>query len=348
LGVGGAALLGTSTSVRSARRALAQDGEGEGEAVPLPAGAVQLVMPFEFAVRQGPSAGLTGSGTLSLVIEPSGAVGRGVMTNDDGGFVAAVVGQITGRAVNLAFTLEDGRVLYGVGTSRGDLRMGVFELGGPLVGPEQADAGDWLALGQSAQDSSGAIYLVDAIKHAVYRVDNVSQPQVLYAGVVNTPGLVNGQRLSARFNSPIGIGIRGSDNAVLLADTNNRAIRLVNRSNNQVSTMLTAAQATAMVPGLSFVVHGVGATATRVFIADRNSHVILRYNPTNGQLQVLAGAVNQAGMRDGTGTAARFRNPTGVSVSPDGSIVNVVDAGNGLIRQITMNGQTSTIGSVSN
>lgn len=351
-GAGGAALLTAATARLAPLTARAQQDEDEiGEAssagVALPEGAVSIALPFEFAVRQGPSAGLSISGVLTLVLEASGTVSRGVMTDEEGNELATATGQVTGRAISLAFTLPDGRVLYGTGTSRGDLRMGAFELGGPLVGPEPGDAGDWIALGESAQDTTGAIFLLDTAKHVLYRINNIGSPQTLFAGAINVAGLVNGPRLNARFRGPAGIGIRTADNAILIGDTANQVVRLINRGTNMVSTIITAAQARAAVPGLAFVVHGVAANPNRLFIADRNSHCILRVTLATNQVQVLAGAVNQPGMQNGTGTGARFRNPTSLSLSPDNSILNVVDSGNGVIRQITMNGVVSTIGSVS-
>src|SRR5690349_3613806 len=79
------------------------------------AGTQTCVLPFEAAVRRGPDAGLALDGLLALAIGPTGAVDHGVLVRPDG-TQAAVVGQVTGRAVNLLFTLADGRAIYGVGT----------------------------------------------------------------------------------------------------------------------------------------------------------------------------------------------------------------------------------------
>ena len=349
LGMGGAALALAAFGRGPARIARAAQSEDEqGEDVALPPGAQQVTMPFEFTVRQGPNSGLTRQGVLSLVLDSAGTISRGLFTTEEQSEPATVAGQITGRAVNLVFSLSDGRTVFGVGTSRGDLRMGAFDLGGPLVGPEPGDSGDWLALGASDQDSNGVVYLVDAIQHVVYRITDISQPAVVYAGIRNTAGLVNGPRLSSRFSAPNGIGIRRSDNAVFIADTNNRVVRMISRSTNTVSSMLTAAQAQSSISGLSFVVQGIAATANRLYISDRNSHCILRYNSTTNQTQLLAGAVNTPGFRDSTtGAGARFRNPAGLSLSPDGSILNVVDSGNGVIRQVFLSdGAVTTLGSI--
>lgn len=48
------------------------------------------------------------------------------------------------------------------------------------------------------------------------------------------------------------------------------------------------------------------------------------------------------GLQDGTGAEARFRNPEGVAISPDGSII-VTDRANNSIRRVTTDGVVTTI-----
>jgi hypothetical protein len=112
------------------------------------------ILPFEATVRQGPSAGQDFSGTLAIKIGASGEIETGVLVHDGTGI--PVVGQITGRAVNLLLTTGDGQYVFGVGTSEADLRLACPEImaagiyaesgamGGPFVGPQPLDAGDWL------------------------------------------------------------------------------------------------------------------------------------------------------------------------------------------------------------
>jgi DNA-binding beta-propeller fold protein YncE len=65
-------------------------------------------------------------------------------------------------------------------------------------------------------------------------------------------------------------------------------------------------------------------------VADRNNHRIRLIFP-QGQVSTLAGG--RSGHRDGEGTVAQFRYPTGVAVDGDGNAI-VADRGNGRIRRV--------------
>ncbi|MBK9559847.1 MAG: S-layer homology domain-containing protein [Candidatus Microthrix sp.] len=69
-----------------------------------------------------------------------------------------------------------------------------------------------------------------------------------------------------------------------------------------------------------------------VYVADRFNHSIRAINPTTSHVTTLAGN-GTAGFADGTGTTARFNNPTGVAVAPNGTIY-VADGTNDRIRAI--------------
>ena len=97
---------------------------------------------FEATVRQGPSAGLSLVGQLEVWVEESGQA-RAVLTLRDGATLPAT-GHVNGQAINLIFVVRPDTYLFGVGTSQRafDECAGIW--GGPFVGPEQGDIGDWL------------------------------------------------------------------------------------------------------------------------------------------------------------------------------------------------------------
>ncbi len=109
------------------------------------AAAVQCSLPFEATVYSGTETGLSLVGTLALSVDDSGSA-AGTMTTDSGSDYP-VVGQINGRALNLAFDLGDEVYIFGVGTSFEDMGAGNCgkALGGPFVGPAPDDTGTWLA-----------------------------------------------------------------------------------------------------------------------------------------------------------------------------------------------------------
>lgn len=108
------------------------------------------LLPFEITVRQGPNEGQEYVGALALKVAADGAIDEGFFATVDGdGF--AVVGQATGRAVSLLITFADGQYLYGVGAAEQAVAACAGEMGGPLVGPERGDLGDWAVVDVAAQ-----------------------------------------------------------------------------------------------------------------------------------------------------------------------------------------------------
>jgi hypothetical protein len=137
-------VVGAATALVAAP-VLAQD------ATPATGGADVCLVPFEATVRSGPDAGTAYAGALALAATADGSV-RGLLvpTATAAGTPVAgkpqgirVVGQTQGRAINLLFVVGDGQELYGVGTMEHDLATCDGAMGGPFVGPQPGDAGDW-------------------------------------------------------------------------------------------------------------------------------------------------------------------------------------------------------------
>lgn len=105
---------------------------------------------FEATVRQGPSMGTQLEGELHLGIDDSGGLIGSFLAND--GTSMDVVGQANGRAINLAIaagTDENGEAawIFGVGTLINNISECAGVVGGPFVGPQAGDTGDWLGCG---------------------------------------------------------------------------------------------------------------------------------------------------------------------------------------------------------
>ncbi|MEO5882628.1 MAG: hypothetical protein ABIQ06_09445 [Caldimonas sp.] len=77
-----------------------------------------------------------------------------------------------------------------------------------------------------------------------------------------------------------------------------------------------------------------------IYVADRNNHVIRRV-ALDGTVSTIAGSAGQSGSSDGSGVAARFREPSGIVLAPDGDLY-VADNGNNTIRRVTTAGVVTT------
>lgn len=89
------------------------------------------------------------------------------------------------------------------------------------------------------------------------------------------------------------------------------------------------------------------AVGKAIYIADQGNHVIRKMDlftamSTQQQVGLLAGKQGSSGgYKDGTGSAAEFKNPTDVAIDSKGNIY-VADQGNHVIRMITPSGVVTT------
>ena len=165
------------------------------------------------------------------------------------------------------------------------------------------------------------------------------------AGLPETPGSADGTNTTARFNDPAGIAI-AADGTVFVADNQNHAIRRI--GTNGVVTTLAGLLGT---PGSA---DGSGSTARfdsptslalgsdgTLYVSDTGNHTIRRVSPA-GTVTTLAGAAGSADYADGPAASARFNQPLGLGIAPDGTAF-VADSGNHLIRAIATNGTVSIL-----
>jgi hypothetical protein len=78
-----------------------------------------------------------------LRVEPSGRA-HAVLTLRDRSEIRAT-GQVNGQAINLIFVVRPDTYIFGVGTLQHPVPECSGVWGGPFVGPELGDIGDWFS-----------------------------------------------------------------------------------------------------------------------------------------------------------------------------------------------------------
>ena len=194
-----------------------------------------------------------------------------------------------------------------------------------------------------AVDSAGNVYVADQGNHTIRKITPAGVVSTL-AGLAGSAGSTDGTGSAARFFQPLGVAVDAAGN-VYVADTNNQTIRkitpagvvstLAGLANSQGSTDGTGSAARFFAP-TSVAVDAVGD----VYVADDSNHTIRKITPA-GVVSTLAGLAGSAGFADGTGSAARFNNPSGVTVDAAGNAY-VADSDNSAIRKITPAGVVTT------
>ena len=166
------------------------------------------------------------------------------------------------------------------------------------------------------------------------------------AGVTGVRGATDGS--NARFNLPMGIAADKNGN-LFVADEGNHSIRELTFNGVfwNVSTIAGGSEgindgtnrAAQFGNPYGITVNGSGT----VFVADQYFNNIRQVTPAglNWVVTTIAGT-NSPGSTDGIGSAARFRQPTGIAAGVDGNLY-VADYGNNIIRRLAPVGTNWTV-----
>jgi sugar lactone lactonase YvrE len=214
------------------------------------------------------------------------------------------------------------------------------------------------------------LYLADTTNETIRTVE-------IATGVVATLTGVAGERGAndkiapgdpeAHFNSPEGLAVADAT-TLYVADSGNNTIRKVDLATREVTTIagkvcaepcfepLSSRDGTgdsarfATPTGLAF--DGEGT----LFVSDNRTHVVRKVvvasGPDFGVVTTLVGSANRVGSDDGTGPAARFHAPNGISHDVNGNLY-VADGANGTLRAVatgtgavtTLSGTAAQLGS---
>jgi sugar lactone lactonase YvrE len=188
-------------------------------------------------------------------------------------------------------------------------------------------------------DAAGNIYVADRTNNLIRKITPTGTVSVLAGAIAPAgttqsavPGYVDGSAAIAQFNYPCALAIDASGN-LFVADLGNHAIREVSPTGN-VTTFAGGPN----FPDQVGVPSGVALDAQGdVFVSDETGRVIEIASGSKA-LYLLAGAENKIGYADGTGAAAQFNNPQGLTFDSQGNLY-VADFGNNVVRKIVLTAQ---------
>ena len=209
-----------------------------------------------------------------------------------------------------------------------------------LAGSGSAGAIDGTGIAATFQFPSGVttdganLYVTDSVNNKIRKI-------VIATGVVTTlagsgvAGAADGTGVAATFWSPLGITTDGTN--LYITDAGNNAIRKIVIATGVVTTLAGS--------GVAGAADGTGVAATfnwpcevttdgtNLYIADFGNHKIRKIVIATGIVTTIAGS-GVAGAVDGTGIAATFKQPYGITT--DGMNLYVADQGNKEIRKIVI------------
>ena len=193
-----------------------------------------------------------------------------------------------------------------------------------------------------ATDASGNVYVSDYTNSNIRKITPTGVVTTI-AGTTGVSGSANGPGTTASFYDPFGITVDPSGN-IFVADAGNYLIREISPA-GVVSTFAGTGSAgnvnaTGTAASFNFPIGMASDASGNIYVADQGNSEIRMITPA-GVVTTLAGS-GTAGYADGTGTAASFYNPYGVTVDVLGNVY-VGDTFNNYIRKITPSGVVTTL-----
>lgn len=198
--------------------------------------------------------------------------------------------------------------------------------------------------GDIAIAPDGTLYVCDTLNHTIRRITAAGVVTTI-AGSPGSTGWTDGTGNQARFTYPEGIEVDPQGN-LYVADL--YGIRKVTPA-GVVTTLAGAAQSYGGDDGTGDAARfdspmGIAIDATgTAYVADTYNHTIRKVT-AGGVVTTFAGLAGNAGIIDGTGQAARFQHPIGITFDSAG---NLVVTSSNAIRRITTAGVVTTLAGLS-
>ena len=269
--------------------------------------------------RAGISGSFDGTGTNATFKNPVSIVVEGnyIFSIDSGNHTIRKIDQTTGEVTTLAgsvyTTMQAGETGDGTGF---DARF----------------------LGTVGFTTDGSfLYITDSPNRTIRRVELATGIVSTIAGSPGVYGATDGTGAAASFALPTGITTDGT--SLYITDTNNMTIRKVDIATGNVTTLAGQTGERGTVDGVGSAARftfprGITTDGTNLYVADTDNQTIRKIVIGTGLVTTLAGSPGVYGSVDGTGTAARFFNPIGITT--DGTYLYIGDIRNYTLRKLEL------------
>jgi hypothetical protein len=190
-----------------------------------------------------------------------------------------------------------------------------------------------------------SLYVADTANNVIRKIAIATGAVTTLAGSTAASGSADGTGSAARFKAPWGTTTDGAN--LYVADSNNNVIRKIVIATGAVTTMAGSAGTMGSADGAGSTAlfntpSGITTEGTNLYVSDTGSRTIRKIVIATGVVTTLAGSPEMVGSTDGTGAAARFGTPFGITT--DGTNLYVVDTNNNTIRRVVIaTGEVTTL-----
>ena len=368
---GGVAAKAVEVVDATTLRVAVPDGAASGDVVVTVGAMAGAGKPFKVVTRikiaQAHFRGLAAGAPKALIATTLGADGgtlagaalawtvEGEAVTVDGAGAVTVVKPGFARVVAASGTVTEARVIEvlaaepAVGSLPG---TGVVLIPRPTPTPSAAPTpnGYKTLLGPRAlayEAATRRLYVADADRHRIVYYDLAAPggPPTELVGNPGDSGDDDGDLETATFDDPEGLALDAANRRLYVADSDAKKIRMIDLATGQVCTTTgTGAEGTTDGPAgvATFLLpRALAYDGLRyLYVSDYEGHNIRRIDTQAPERAVttIAGSRTAArGHLDGPGDAARFAEPDGLAIGPDGDLY-VADGSNQVIRKVALAG----------
>jgi len=191
-----------------------------------------------------------------------------------------------------------------------------------------------------AYDGNGHLFVADAFNSTIRIIELATNQVYTFAGWPGDVTVADGIGLNARFAYPKTIEYCGNGYLYVADSGSKSTIRRIEISTGIVSTIAGD------VSRLSGSGDGIGVAARfgqitglacdsvgNLFVTEGFDKVVRKIVMATAEVSTIAGSLWSSGITDGSGSVARFRNPTSITADALGRLF-ITDAGSGTIRKL--------------
>jgi len=189
------------------------------------------------------------------------------------------------------------------------------------------------------------LFVADGQNNTIRKIVIGTGVTTTVAGTAGVSGSADGTGSAATFNTPFGITTDGTN--LFVTDGNNYTIRKIVIGTGVVTTLAGSTGVSGSTDGTGgaatfYQPLGITTDGTNLFVADTGNHTIRKIVIATRAVTTLAGTAGSYGDADGTGSAALFASPTGITT--DGANLFVADWYSSIIRKVVIStGAVTTV-----
>jgi DNA-binding beta-propeller fold protein YncE len=185
------------------------------------------------------------------------------------------------------------------------------------------------------------LFVSDTGNNSIRRI-SVYNAQVVTLAGSTTAGLGNAIGNSATFNAPRGMAMGVQGEKLMVADSGNHVIRVIDLVSQDVNTNSVGTYTGSGVSALTNSIltgrftnpRGICRDSTNTFVYFIVNHAILQLDLKTRACNVIAGDMSISGWVDATGKNARFSYPEGICIDATNTTLYITDRGNRGIRKV--------------